>query len=91
MVPDEYDERSFCSYDSDASTTYGLSAFALLLLSQLLVMASTRCLCCEKTVAATDRLKSSTIVSFFFCWYVNGGFLLDSDLLIVLGWFQLSG
>ena len=27
MVPDEYDERSYCLYDTDASTVYGVSAF----------------------------------------------------------------
>ncbi|RWW34235.1 hypothetical protein GW17_00000994 [Ensete ventricosum] len=45
VVPDEYDERTFCAYDSDASTAYGLSAFGLLLLSQAVVSAATRCLC----------------------------------------------
>ena len=27
VVPDEYDQRSYCLYDTDASTVYGVSAF----------------------------------------------------------------
>ncbi|KAF6145876.1 hypothetical protein GIB67_028871 [Kingdonia uniflora] len=43
--PDKYDERTFCVYDSDASTLYGLTAFVLLLVSQALVNGVTKCLC----------------------------------------------
>ena len=45
VVPDEYDERSYCLYDTDASTVYGVCAFFVLLLAQLLVTGVTRCLC----------------------------------------------
>ncbi|XP_037467446.1 uncharacterized protein LOC119339523 [Triticum dicoccoides] len=45
VVPDEYDERSYCLYDTDASTVYGVCAFFVLLLAQLLVSGVTRCLC----------------------------------------------
>ncbi|KAK1320817.1 hypothetical protein QJS10_CPA03g00602 [Acorus calamus] len=45
VVPDEYDERTYCQYDSDVSTAYGLSAFAALLVSQAVVTGVTRCLC----------------------------------------------
>ncbi|KAE8716485.1 hypothetical protein F3Y22_tig00110114pilonHSYRG00114 [Hibiscus syriacus] len=34
VEPDQYDERTYCHYSTDASTVYGLCAFGLLLLSQ---------------------------------------------------------
>ncbi|KAJ1380781.1 hypothetical protein SESBI_45748 [Sesbania bispinosa] len=48
VVPDEYDDRTFCVYTTDASTVYGLAAFVLLLLSHAVLNAVTRCLCCGK-------------------------------------------
>ncbi|KAI4972871.1 hypothetical protein ZWY2020_003796 [Hordeum vulgare] len=33
VVPDEYNERSYCLYDTDASTVYGVCAFFVLLLA----------------------------------------------------------
>ncbi|KAB1205603.1 hypothetical protein CJ030_MR7G017775 [Morella rubra] len=45
VVPDKYDERTYCVYGSDASTVYGLVAFGLLLISQAVVNGVTRCLC----------------------------------------------
>ncbi|KAE8782642.1 hypothetical protein D1007_43905 [Hordeum vulgare] len=45
VVSDEYDERSYCLYNIDASTVYGVCAFLVLLLAQLLVTGVTRCLC----------------------------------------------
>ncbi|KAI4979399.1 hypothetical protein ZWY2020_016152 [Hordeum vulgare] len=38
------DEWSYCLYDTDASTVYGVCAFLVLLLAQLLVTGVTRCL-----------------------------------------------
>ncbi|KAJ0962677.1 hypothetical protein J5N97_027799 [Dioscorea zingiberensis] len=52
VVPDEYDERTFCVYGSDASTVYGLSAFAALLVSQVLISGATRCLCPGRGITA---------------------------------------
>ncbi|AES82583.2 fiber protein Fb34 [Medicago truncatula] len=43
VVPDEYDDRTFCVYTMDAST-----AFSLLLLSQTVRNTVTSCLCCGK-------------------------------------------
>ncbi|KAG1330670.1 putative Non-specific lipid-transfer protein 2 [Cocos nucifera] len=45
VVPDEYDERTYCQYDSDASTAYGLGAVGMLLVTQAVVSGVTRCLC----------------------------------------------
>ncbi|KAL2904791.1 hypothetical protein RDABS01_003501 [Bienertia sinuspersici] len=48
VVPDQYDERTFCKYDSDASTLYGVAALLLLLVSHLVVNGATKCLCFGK-------------------------------------------
>ncbi|KAL0285552.1 UNVERIFIED_CONTAM: hypothetical protein Sangu_2773400, partial [Sesamum angustifolium] len=43
--PDEYDEKTYCAYATDASTVYGLTAFGLLLIAQALINGVTKCLC----------------------------------------------
>ncbi|OIW06948.1 hypothetical protein TanjilG_18336 [Lupinus angustifolius] len=63
VVPDEYDDRTYCVYTSDASTVYGLAAFVLLLLSQATVNAVTRCFCCGKGLVSGY---SSTCAVIFF-------------------------
>ncbi|RVW20474.1 hypothetical protein CK203_110140 [Vitis vinifera] len=45
VVPDKYDERTYCVYSTDASTVYGLTAFGLLLISQTVLNGVTKCLC----------------------------------------------
>lgn len=63
VVPDMYDEKSYCVYESDASTLYGLTAFGLLLISQALLNAVTRCLCFGKGLVSG---RSTTWAVFFF-------------------------
>ncbi|WOK93381.1 hypothetical protein Cni_G02078 [Canna indica] len=67
VVPDEYDERTYCSYDTDASTAYGLSAFALLLLTQAVISVATRCLCCGRGLTAGGS-RTCAVASFFIFW-----------------------
>lgn len=70
VMPDEYDEKTYCVYGTDASTVYGLSAFGLLLISQAVVNGVTRCFCCGKGLISG---KTTTIAIFFFVfsWYVS--------------------
>ncbi|CAK8574009.1 unnamed protein product [Lathyrus sativus] len=63
VVPDEYDDRSFCRYTTDASTVYGLAACSLLLLSQAILYAVTRCLCCGKGLVS--GCSTTCAVTFF--------------------------
>ncbi|KAK9276609.1 hypothetical protein L1049_006144 [Liquidambar formosana] len=63
VLPDEYDEKTFCVYGSDASTVYGLTAFGLLLISQTVVNAVTKCLCFGRGLVGGS---SSTWAVFFF-------------------------
>nr|CAB3480551.1 unnamed protein product [Digitaria exilis] len=63
VVPDEYDERSYCLYDTDASTVYGVSAFFVLLLQQAIVTAATRCLCCGTALSSRGCAVTAFILS----------------------------
>ncbi|GMY18447.1 Cytochrome c oxidase assembly protein CtaG/Cox11, domain containing protein [Fagus crenata] len=67
VVPDEYDERTYCVYDTDASTVYGLSAFGLLLISQTVLNGVTRCLCFGKGLV-TSRTTTCAIFFFILSW-----------------------
>ncbi|MBA0649009.1 hypothetical protein Goklo_016623 [Gossypium klotzschianum] len=68
VVPDQYDERTYCLYSTDASTVYGLSAFGLLLLSQVVVNGVTRCLCFGKGLVSATSSTTCAIFFFVFSW-----------------------
>ncbi|KAH0450310.1 hypothetical protein IEQ34_021002 [Dendrobium chrysotoxum] len=69
VVSDEYDDRTFCVYDSDASTVYGMSAFAALLVSQVVMSYATNCLCFGSGLAG-GRVwsRACTVASFVVSW-----------------------
>ncbi|KAL2324128.1 hypothetical protein Fmac_023186 [Flemingia macrophylla] len=67
VFPDEYDDRTFCVYTTDASTIYGLAAVALLLLSHCVLNAVTRCLCCGKGLVSGCSA-TFAVVSFILSW-----------------------
>ncbi|KAM1922043.1 hypothetical protein ACFX15_020150 [Malus domestica] len=67
IVPDEYDERTYCVYGTDASTVYGLVACGLLLVSQAVINGVTRCLCCGKGLV-TGSSTTWTVFFFVFSW-----------------------
>ncbi|KAJ6910671.1 hypothetical protein NC652_021357 [Populus alba x Populus x berolinensis] len=68
VVPDQYDERTYCVYDTDASTVYGLAAFGLLLISQMIVNGVTRCLCFGKGLVTGSCSTTCAITFFIFSW-----------------------
>nr|DAD31869.1 TPA_asm: hypothetical protein HUJ06_010720 [Nelumbo nucifera] len=68
VQPDEYDERTFCVYDSDVSTVYGLTAFGLLLISQFLVNCITKCLCFGRGLMSGRSSTACAIFFFVFSW-----------------------
>jgi len=67
VLPDEYDDRTFCVYTTDASTVYGFAAVALLILSQAVLNAVTRCLCCGKGLVSGCSA-TCAVVSFILSW-----------------------
>ncbi|KAL2485095.1 Protein of unknown function (DUF1218) [Abeliophyllum distichum] len=63
VVPDKYDEKTYCLYGTDASTVYGLTAFGLLFISQAVVNGVTKCLCFGRGMMGGS---STTCAVFFF-------------------------
>ncbi|KAK4762989.1 hypothetical protein SAY86_008757 [Trapa natans] len=68
VVPDRYDERTYCVYSTSASTVYGLSAFGLLLLSQAVLNGVTGCLCFGRGLVMGTSVTAWTILFFIFSW-----------------------
>lgn len=66
VVPDQYDESTYCVYGSDASTAYGLAAVGLLLVSHAAVNIVTRCLCFGRGLGGGPRCR--TVCSFVTSW-----------------------
>ncbi|KAK6931539.1 DESIGUAL/Modifying wall lignin-1/2 [Dillenia turbinata] len=69
VVPDEYDERTYCVYTTDASTVYGLSALGLLLISQTVLNGVTRCLCFGRGLMRGTTSATCAVFFFIFSWY----------------------
>ncbi|KFK41233.1 hypothetical protein AALP_AA2G103100 [Arabis alpina] len=68
VVPDLYDEKTFCMYGTTASTVYGMSAFGLLLVSQTVVNGVTKCLCFGKGLVTGTSYTVWSIVFFVISW-----------------------
>lgn len=48
MVPDAEDDYTYCAYDSDIATGYGVGALLFLMVSQAVAAAASRCFCCGR-------------------------------------------
>ncbi|XP_022024704.1 uncharacterized protein LOC110925039 [Helianthus annuus] len=57
----------YCVFESDIATDLGVGALLFLLVSQLLVMVATRCLCCGP-VLCPGRSRTLAIFLFITCW-----------------------
>ncbi|KAL3644673.1 hypothetical protein CASFOL_009853 [Castilleja foliolosa] len=68
VVPDEYDEKSYCVYGTDASTVYGLAAFGLLLIAQALINGVTKCFCFGRGMRMSGRSTTCAVLFFIFSW-----------------------
>lgn len=67
VKPDEYDEKTYCAYDTDASTVYGLAAFGLLLIAQVLIHGVTKCLCFGRGMMG-GSYTTRAVVFFILSW-----------------------
>lgn len=68
VISDRDLNYKYCRYDSDnVATGYGLGAFFCLLVSQVVIMAATRCLCCGKGLNPGGS-RACAITLFIFCW-----------------------
>ncbi|KAM7265333.1 hypothetical protein ACFE04_003016 [Oxalis oulophora] len=61
-------DSSYCVYDSDISSGLGAGAFLFLLLSQLLIMLATKCLCCGKALRPSGS-RACAVILFITCWH----------------------
>ncbi|XP_021894792.1 uncharacterized protein LOC110812342 [Carica papaya] len=67
VVDDSEKEYTYCVYDSDIATGYGVGAFLLLLASQVLIMWASRCFCCGKTLSPGGS-RAWAVILFIICW-----------------------
>ncbi|KAL3624907.1 hypothetical protein CASFOL_031575 [Castilleja foliolosa] len=58
---------NYCVYNSDISTGFGVGSLLLLMASQLLIMAASKCLCCGRALRP-GRSRVWAIVLFITCW-----------------------
>ncbi|KAK1314400.1 hypothetical protein QJS10_CPA06g00420 [Acorus calamus] len=67
VVTDKEKNYSYCVYNSDIATGFGVGAFLFLMLSQALVMAVTKCFCCGRALRPTGS-RGCAVVLFLLCW-----------------------
>lgn len=58
---------NYCVYDTDIATGLGVGSLLFLMVSQLMIMAATRCLCCGRSLQP-GRSRVWAIVLFISCW-----------------------
>ncbi|KAG8365486.1 hypothetical protein BUALT_Bualt18G0109800 [Buddleja alternifolia] len=58
---------NYCVYNSDVATGLGVGSFVLLMVSQVLIMAATRCLCCGRALRPGGS-RTWAIFLFITCW-----------------------
>lgn len=69
---------TFCVYDSDVASGYGIGAFMFLFSSQALLMSITKCMCFGRPLAPGSN-RAWSIIYFFSSWL---SFLVASSCLI---------
>ncbi|XP_042066767.1 uncharacterized protein LOC121809970 [Salvia splendens] len=57
----------YCVYSSDIATGYGVGAFLLLMASQVIIMAASRCFCCGNPLKPGGS-RACAVLLFIFCW-----------------------
>ncbi|KAK4804189.1 hypothetical protein SAY86_004006 [Trapa natans] len=64
---DSENNYNYCVYDSDIATGYGVGAFLFLMLSQVIIMAASRCFCCGKPMSPSGS-RACAVILFLTCW-----------------------
>ncbi|XP_019193009.1 PREDICTED: uncharacterized protein LOC109187291 [Ipomoea nil] len=64
---DEEQTYSYCVYDSDISTGFGVGAFLFLMASQVLIMVASRCFCFGKALSPGGS-RACAVLLFIICW-----------------------
>ncbi|CAN4096985.1 unnamed protein product [Withania somnifera] len=58
---------SYCVYDSDISTGFGVGAFLFLMVGQILIMMASRCFCCGMALRPGGS-RGCAVLLFIICW-----------------------
>ncbi|KAI4296686.1 hypothetical protein L6164_036627 [Bauhinia variegata] len=61
-------QNNYCQYDSDIATGLGVGALLFLVVSQIIIMVATRCLCCGKAMKPSGS-RSWAICLFITSWF----------------------
>ncbi|XP_076902678.1 uncharacterized protein LOC143557502 [Bidens hawaiensis] len=61
------DNSRYCVYESDIATGMGVGALLFLLVSQILVMVATRCMCCGRALSPGSS-RVLAVFLFITCW-----------------------
>ncbi|KAL2519064.1 Protein of unknown function (DUF1218) [Abeliophyllum distichum] len=64
---DDFTNRTYCIYESDVATGYGVGAFLFLLSSESLLMGVTKCMCFGRPLAPGGN-RAWTIIYFVSSW-----------------------
>lgn len=64
---DDFTNRTYCVYESDVATGYGVGAFLFLLSSESLLMGVTKCMCFGRPLAPGGN-RAWTIIYFVSSW-----------------------
>ncbi|KAH6795711.1 hypothetical protein C2S51_036697 [Perilla frutescens var. frutescens] len=64
---DSEDDYQYCVYSSDIATGYGVGAFLLLMASQVIITAASRCFCCGNPLKPGGS-RACAVLLFIFCW-----------------------
>ncbi|XP_052179086.1 uncharacterized protein LOC127792582 [Diospyros lotus] len=77
---DNEKDYNYCVYDSDIATGYGVGAFLFLMVSQVLVMVTSKCFCCGKALRPVGA-RAWAILLFIICWL----FFLIAEACLLAG------
>ncbi|XP_038972857.1 uncharacterized protein LOC103700208 [Phoenix dactylifera] len=67
VVPDSEKNYTYCVYDSDISTGYGVGALLFLLVSQIIVMVVSKCFCFGRSLRPGGP-RACSLLLFIACW-----------------------
>ncbi|XP_010935621.1 uncharacterized protein [Elaeis guineensis] len=67
VMIDPKKQYTYCAYDSDIATGYGVGALILLLASQVVIMAASKCFCCGRSLRPGGA-RACAIILFLLSW-----------------------
>ncbi|KAJ6841612.1 uncharacterized protein M6B38_305865 [Iris pallida] len=78
VVPDSEKNYTYCVYDSDIATGYGVGAFLFLMVSQVLIMVASKCFCCGRSLQPAGSRALALLL--FLCSWVT--FIIAESCLL---------